>query len=337
MVRKHQHRCPKCQQFRAHPIIPRMADLPPARLRLCKPPFYSTGMDCFGPYTVRIGRRTEKRWGIIFKCLTTRCVHLDLISHKNTDSFLMALRRFIARKGKPFELLSDRGTNFIGGNKELLEAYQSLTPDLQAALARQKISFKFNPPHAPHFGGTWEREIRSIKTALETTIGAQTVSEEVLRTIMIEIEGILNSKPLGYVSSDIADPDPVTPNLLLMGRYDTSLPLVTYSDSELHSRRQWRHSQILSDHFWAHFLRIYLPSLQSRQKWRTDNPNLQPNTVILILVPQLPRSQWSVGRVISLHPSKDGRCRVADVQVKDRTYTRPVAHLIPLPALPDPL
>ncbi len=112
---------------------------------------------------------------------------------------------------------------------------------------------------------------------------------------MIEIEGILNSKPLGYVSSDIADPDPVTPNLLLMGRHDASLPLVTYPDSELHSRRQWRHSQILSDHFWAHFLRNYLPSLQSRQKWRTDNPNLQPNTVILILDPHLPdlSGQWA--------------------------------------------
>ena len=111
---------------------------------------------------------------------------------------------------------------------------------------------------------------------------------------MIEIEGILNSKPLGYVSSDVADPDPVTPNLLLMGQHDSSLPLVTYPDSELCSRHQWRHSQILSDHFWAHFLRNYLPYLQSRQKWRTDNPDLQPNTV-LILNPQLPRSLWPGG------------------------------------------
>ncbi|KAG5261947.1 hypothetical protein AALO_G00290350, partial [Alosa alosa] len=123
---------------------------------------------------------------------------------------------------------------------------QTLTPDLQAILAKQKISFKFNPPHTPHFGGTWEREICSIKIALQTTLGAQAVAEEVLRTVMIEIEGILNSKPLGYVSSDVADPDPVTPNLLLMGRHDSSLPLVTYPDSELRSCRQWRHSQILS-------------------------------------------------------------------------------------------
>lgn len=335
-VRKHQHRCTKCQQSRAKPLIPQMADLPPARLRLCKPPFYSTGIDCFGPYTVKVGRRSEKRWGIIFKCLTTRCVHLDLPSHMNADSFLMALRRFIARRGKPFELLSDRGTNFIGGNRELQEVYQSLTSDLQAVLAKQRISFKFNPPHAPHFGGTWEREIRSIKIALQTTLGAQAVTEEVLRTVMSEIEGILNSKPLGYVSSDIADPDPVTPNLLLMGRHDSSLPLVTYPDSELSSRRQWRHSQILSDHFWSHFIRNYLPSLQSRQKWYTDNPNLQINTVVLILDPQLPRSLWPVGKVISLHLGKDGRCRVADVQVGDKRYTRPVARLIPLPALPEP-
>ena len=335
-VRKHQHRCPKCQQSRAKPLIPQMADLPPARLRLCKPPFYSTGIDCFGPYTVKIGRRAEKRWGIIFKCLTTRCVHLDLLSHMNMDSFLMALRCFIARRGKPFELLSDRGTNFIGGTRELEEAYHALTPDLHGILAKQRITFKFNPPHAPHFGGTWEREIRSIKTALETTLGTKSVPEEVLRTVFIEIEGILNSKPLGYVSSDVADPDPVTPNLLLMGRHDASLPLVTYPDSELRSHRQWRHSQILSDHFWAHFLRNYLPSLQPRQKWRTNKPDLQLNTVVLIVDPQLPRSLWPVGKVTTLHPSPDGRFRVADVQVGDKRYTRPVARLIPLPALPEP-
>ena len=179
-VRKHQHRCAKCQQSRARPLIPQMADLPPARLRLHEPPFYSTGMDCFGPYTVKIGRRTKKRWGIIFKCLTTRCVHLALISYMNTDSFLRALRRFVARRGKPSELLSDRGTNFIGGNRDLQETYQSLTPDLQAILAKQRISFKFSPPHAPHFGGTWEREIRSVKIALQTTLGTQAVTEEVL-------------------------------------------------------------------------------------------------------------------------------------------------------------
>lgn len=127
----------------------------------------------------------------------------------------MALRRFIAPRGKPSELLSDQGTNFRGGEWELKEAFAALEPEVQAQLAPQQIKFSFNPPNAPHFGGCWEKEIRSLKNALQVTLGAQSVTEEVLRTVLIEIEGILNSKPLGYVSSDIGDPDPVTPNSLV--------------------------------------------------------------------------------------------------------------------------
>lgn len=104
-------------------------------------------------FLIKIGRRTEKHWGIVFECLTTRAVHLDLLPSLSTDSFLMALRRFIARRGTPAQLWSDQGTNFRGGERELREAYAALAPDLQHHLARQKIHFYFNPPSAPHFGG----------------------------------------------------------------------------------------------------------------------------------------------------------------------------------------
>ncbi|KAL0169529.1 hypothetical protein M9458_034125 [Cirrhinus mrigala] len=255
------------------------------------------------PYLIKVGRRNEKRWGIIFKCMTTRAVHIDLLASLDRDSFLMALRRFIARRGKPFEILSDQGTNFKGGERELRDAYTALQPELQAQLASQQIKFVFNPPNAPHFGGCWEREIRSLKTALQVTLGAQTVTEEVLRTVLIEIEGILNAKPLGYTSSDIADPDPVTPNILLMGRRDASLPQVTYQDSELLSRRRWRHSQLLADHFWKQFIRNYLPSLQTRQKWMSETDNLQIGETVMIVDQQLPRALWPIGRIIiSLPP-----------------------------------
>lgn len=194
-VKRYQSRCMQCQTWRANPSIPKMADLPPARLRLYKPPFFSTGVDCFGPFTVKIGRRTEKRWGIIFKCMTTRCVHLDLLESLDSDAFLMCLRRFIARRGKPFELLSDSGTNFVGGARELHEAFEAIAPHLREQLAEQQIEFRFNPPSAPHFGGTWEREVRSVKTALKVVLKEQSVPETVLRTVLVEVEGILNSKP----------------------------------------------------------------------------------------------------------------------------------------------
>ncbi|XP_036000189.1 uncharacterized protein LOC118564903 [Fundulus heteroclitus] len=334
-VRRYQSRCSDCRRWKANPTVPQMADLPAARLRLFKPAFYSTGTDCFGPFQVRIGRRNEKRWGIIFKCLTTRAVHLDILTHLDVDSFLMALRRFIARRGTPSEILSDRGTNFCGAERELLQAMAKMSPDLQQALAKQKIAFKFNPPGAPHFGGVWEREIRSVKTALYATVGAQPLPEEVLRTVLVEVEGILNSKPLGYVSSSIADPDPVTPNHLLMGRPDGSLPQVVYPATELPSRRRWRHSQALADQFWSRFVREYLPNLHVRQKWQTTQPDLSENAVVMLMDPQLPRALWPVGRVTKVHPSADGHIRSADVRVKDRVYTRPVARMIVLPATPE--
>ncbi len=269
-VRRFQLNCLECRRWRGQPSVPQMSDLPSARLQLYKPAFHSCGMDCFGPFIIKIGRRTEKRWGVLFKCFTTRAVHLDLLPSLSTDSFLMALRRFIARRGTPAQLWSDRGTNFRGGERELREAYAALAPDLQRHLARQKISFCFNPPSAPHFGGVWEREVRSVKSALYTVLGSQSVPEEVL----MKVEAILNSKPLGYVSSDVADADPVTPSSLLMGWPDGSLPQVIYSESEILSRIKWRYSQILADRFWSRFIRDYLPSLQTRQKWQASPPDL---------------------------------------------------------------
>ncbi|XP_053369684.1 uncharacterized protein LOC128543319 [Clarias gariepinus] len=312
-----------------------MADLPPARLRLYKPPFYSTGMDCFGPFTVKIGRRTEKRWGIVFKCMTTRCLHLDLLESLDTDAFLMALRRFIARRGKPAELYSDNGTNFVGANREIREAYEGMTPQLKEKLAEQKTSFRFIPPSAPHFGGIWEREVKSVKQALKVILKERTVPETVLCTVLIEVEGIMNAKPLGYVSSDIADPDPITPSILLMGRHDSSLPQVMYDSGNLLGTRRWRHSQILADQFWTRFIHYYLPTLQERQKWLKDNSNVRVNQVVLIIDPQLPRALWPVGTVTRTFPGPDGQIRTVEVQVQDRTYVRPVARLVPLPKLVD--
>lgn len=334
-VRRFQRTCTDCQKWRAQPSQPRMADLPPCRLRVGQRAFYSTGVDCFGPFRVRRGRGTEKRWGVVYKCMTTRAVHFEVLHQMTTDSFLMSFRRFQSRRGKPHTLLSDQGTNFKGGEAELRESFAAMGDELRDRLAPSQVRFQFNPPNAPHFGGTWEREIRSIKTALYTVIGAQTVTDEVFATVLAEIEGVLNSKPLGYVSTDVADVDPVTPNYLLMGRPDPALPQNVYDPSELKGKRMWRHSQVLSDQFWKHFVLHYLPALQARQKWAKDRDNLTEGTVVMVVDQSLPRAMWPVGRVKRTITGVDGRVRSAEVDVHGRTYTRPVAKLIELPAFPD--
>lgn len=180
----------------------------------------------------------------------------------------------------------------------------------------------------------WEREIRSIKNALQVAVGSQAVSEDVLSTVLVEVEGILNSKPLGYASTDVADPDPITPNILLMGRRDAALPQAVYAPAVM-GRRRWRHCQNLVDQFWIHFTRNYLPTLQTRQKWQNSSGNLTVDSIVLIVDPQLPRAQWPIGRVIRTVTSQDGCVRAAEVLVKGKVCTRPVARLIPLPALKD--
>ncbi|KAL2092896.1 hypothetical protein ACEWY4_012694 [Coilia grayii] len=100
----------------------------------------------------------------------------------------------------------------------------------------------------------------------------------------MEVEAILNSKPLGYVPSDIRDLDPMTPNCLLMGWPDGS--------DELLSQRRWQHVQVLADHFWARFSRLYLPGLQLRQKWQSSPADVTEDSVAMIVDPQLPRAMW---------------------------------------------
>ena len=155
---------------------------------------------------------------------------------------------------------------------------------------------------------------------------------QVSLTVLLEVEAILNSKP--YVSADRADIVPVTLNSLLMGRLDGSLPQVVYPETDILSRRHWRHSQILGDEFWSRFIREYLPGLQARQKWQSSPPHLQDEAVIMLVEPHLQWAQWPVGRVVKVHHSDDGCVRSADVNIKGHFFTRPVARLVMLPALP---
>lgn len=138
----------------------------------------------------------------------------------------------------------------------------------------------------------------------------------------------------GYVSSDIADLEPVTPNLL-MGRCDASLPQVLYDSNNLFGRRRWRHSQVLADNFWTAFIRHHHPSLQDCHKWRKDGRELTMGQVVLIVDSQLPHALWPVGTVTETLTGADGKICTARVKAKEKTCTRPVVLLIPLPHLED--
>lgn len=106
-----------------------MGELPYARLSHHNRPFTFCGLDYFGPMLVTVGRRHEKRWGVIFTCLTTRAVHLELAASLDTNSTIMSLRRMMSRRGNPTEIYSDNGTNLVGANTELRNAIRDIDYD----------------------------------------------------------------------------------------------------------------------------------------------------------------------------------------------------------------
>lgn len=111
--------CFDCKRFRAKPQIPLMSPLPIHRLQDDRPAFSNTGIDYFGPIWTTIGRRREKRWGVIFTCLVSRAVHLEMAYYLDTSSFLMSFWRFARRRIRPDVIYSDNGTNLTAGEKEL--------------------------------------------------------------------------------------------------------------------------------------------------------------------------------------------------------------------------
>ena len=141
-------RCVTCRKRRTETLGPMMADLPRERLAFKEPPFSNTGVDYFSPFYVSVKRSTEKRWGFLFTCLTTRAVHFEVVPSMDTSSCVMGIERFIAHRGTPSVLWSDNGTNFIASEKELLQNFSNWNQQvLTDALVKKRISWKFNPPH----------------------------------------------------------------------------------------------------------------------------------------------------------------------------------------------
>lgn len=180
--------CQRCKISLAKPIAPQMAPVPAARLGAFQRPFTFVGVDYFGPIFVNCSRKSLKRWGVLFTCLTIRAVHLEIAYTLSTDSFLMCLRNFMARRGIPAEIFSDNGTNFRGASRFLKEELKDINFEkVQTDMAFKGITWRFKPPASPHMGGAWERLVRSIKTFLNKISPSHTFTDESLRSALIEV------------------------------------------------------------------------------------------------------------------------------------------------------
>ena len=300
-----------------------MADLPEERITSA-PPFTYCGVDLFGPFQIKQGRKEVKRYGVLFTCLTSRAVHIETADLLETDSFINALRRFIARRGPVREIRSDQGTNIVGAQTELKKALEEMDHDgIQRHLSKEfnadwVIRWKQNPPAASHMDGVWERQIRSVRSILSALMRehGHALDDESLRTLLAEVECIINSRPLTVPSSDPGDLDPLTPShLLTMTSKIVMPPPGNFQKTDVYLRRRWKRVQYLSNVFWSRWRKEYVQSLQ-----RGD--------LVLIADDQLPRHRWNMARVVDVHPDSKGRVRSVKVATATTTLERPIQKLV---------
>ena len=335
-VRKIVEKCRRCKELRGQPETQKMADLPEERVMCSEPPFTVCGSDMFGPFIVKEGRKEMKRYGVVFTCYSCRGIHLETTTSLDTDSFILALRRFLSRRGPVRSIRSDNGGNYVGVEKEMKKALEEMdhrkVKDFLRTHACDYIEWQKNPPESSHMGGVWERQIRTVRNVLSSLLkdSPKRLDDESLRTLFAEVEAIVNSRPLAVDNLNDETVDPLTPNHLLTMKSKVVLPPPgVFQRADVYCRKRWRAVQYLANEFWRRFSTEYVRVSQVRQKWSQPRRNMSVNDIVLVLDKDLPRNRWSKGRVVQVFPGADGLVRHVEVKTGPKTtLKRPVTKLV---------
>ncbi|XP_055632521.1 uncharacterized protein LOC129772999 [Toxorhynchites rutilus septentrionalis] len=235
--------CVFCKITKTIPRAPVMAPLPEERLQPFVRPFTYVGVDYFGPVLVKAGRSQVKCWVALFTCMTIRAVHMEVVHSLSTESCVMAVRRFVCRRGSPAVFYSDNGTCFQGASRQLQEEISAMNETMATTFTNARTAWKFIPPATPHMGGVWERLVRSVKTAIFSALNIpRKPDDETLKTIIYEAEALVNSRPLTYIPLESADQESLTPNHFLLGN-STGLHAETEVIGYVGLRSSWKQAQ----------------------------------------------------------------------------------------------
>ncbi|XP_008214147.2 uncharacterized protein LOC103317564 [Nasonia vitripennis] len=338
-IRKNIRKCTIC--FRANPQLCqyKMGDLPQVRVTQSRP-FYNVGVDYCGPFFIKEKRYRNQKfikiYVAIFVCMTVKAIHIEVVEDLSTEGFIAALRRFISRRGLPGTIYSDNGTNFRGAHNKLNELYellnsQQLKINLEKFTNSNKIEWHFIPPHSPNFGGLWEISVKQFKHHFKRVAADKRFTLAEFNTFSIEIEAILNSRPITRISSDINDLSAITPGHFLIGDSLKGLPEQNYTKIPDNRLSAWEIMSKLKQQFWERWNKEYLNELNIRHNKSAAEPKLTKDLVVLIKEDNTPPMQWNMGIITDVHPGADKIIRVVTVRTKHGLKKRPTSKIAVLP------
>ncbi|XP_074651613.1 uncharacterized protein LOC141906269 [Tubulanus polymorphus] len=260
-----------------------------------------------------------------------------------TSTFLHALRRMAARRSLPQKIISDNQSTFIASNNAIKKIYESIETRKYFSLHRSE--WVMITRRAPWFGGFYERLVGITKTAIKKVLGRARISLLELITIVSETEQAVNNRPISYCSSDVDDPEPLTPSHFLHGRVLTSLPHLFVSYDELTdptlgnvpSEFEKRSVRIgsLKQHLWKRWAEEYVTALgerhiQFKNRGLTGNTIRKGDVVLVHDDNHNSRLKWKLALVEELVPGNDGLVRTAKIKISNGRTNRPISKLYPL-------
>ncbi|XP_055928116.1 uncharacterized protein LOC129959323 [Argiope bruennichi] len=235
-ARKIIHDCVIWAKTKPRTVTQIMGNLPTNRVKPSYP-FTHVGIDLCGPFYIKYkGQRKgiyQKCYVAVFICFATKAIHLEIVTDLTAEAMIATLKRFFSRRGISSSICSDNAINFKGANSDLkrLQNMIGRPPEpLANYLTTEQVTWKFIPPRSPNFDGLWEVGVKSFKHHLKRVVGNVRLTMEQFLTIVIQIEGILNSRPLTPLSSDPNNFEILTPGHFLIGRLINCIPNPDYSE-----------------------------------------------------------------------------------------------------------
>ena len=348
-IRKLIHGCVVCRKLEGKPCqgIP-PPPLPEYRVQQSRP-FQTTGVDFAGPLYVRTSDAVGnlKVWLCLYTCCSTRAVHLDLVRNMTATTFMRSFRRFTARRATPSRMVSDNGKTFKSASTIIKDTLK--TTGARRYFADLHIEWRFNLERASWWGGIFERMVKSAKRCLKKAVGKNCLTYDELLTLVIEVEAVLNSRPLSYVSSEDVE-EPLTPSHLLVGYRIMTLPDPSipddpdFSSSAKSLTCRMNHLTKLLQKFWRRWMKEYLLELREFHRVRLEkgiDHTPMKGEVVTVYDEGHPRGMWRLGRIEDLIVGADEKIRGVYVRTMSKkgcskVLRRPIQHIYPLEVHSDP-
>lgn len=318
--------CFHCKKRNAKPDQPMMGDLPSYRLATYTPNFTYCIVDVCGPFFTSVGRRTEKRWLFVNSCLTSRSTHIEILYSMSAQSCLMALQNSINLRGAPKRIISDNGSNFLGASNILREMQSKWNKILmEKNIIMSPIEWDFNPAKASHMNGSVERVIGLVKSTLKEfhhILDKRMLvpNDEVFRTMICEIIGMVNNRPLTMLPLEKGENEFLTPNHFLMLRSNFQISTSNTDEYLTGKVKQWVEIKELINQLWDHFNTAYIKEIQEREKWIDFKTPLKTGDIVILADPTI-TNLWRLGVIIEATTGSMDQVRKLKIRLGKRNVT----------------